>query len=110
MKKITDVIDSVQGARLSLYKQFKTDDFVELIQPLNDRAFTWNSLKKHGNHFHHFCYSIGSLEKAFEIAASHKLIPILGPVEAVLFNGMKVIFYYTRNKQIIEFLIDSNES
>ncbi|MEP7106912.1 MAG: VOC family protein [Ferruginibacter sp.] len=109
-KKMADIIDPVQEARLSLYKQFGEDHFIELIQPLNEKAFTWNALKKKGNHFHHFCYSIGSINELNEITLSYKMIPVLGPVKAVLFHERNVVFYYNRNKEIIEFLIEKDET
>ncbi len=103
--KVADVIDQVQNARLALYTHFAGDTFIELIQPLNDQAFTWKSLEKNGNHFNHFCYSVDSVEDISNFAAEKKLVPVLGPVPALLFDGKQVAFYYTRNKQIIEFLI-----
>jgi hypothetical protein len=109
-KKIADIIDPVQEARLSLYKQIGQDHFIELIQPLNERAFTWNALQKKGNHFHHFCYSIENMHQVYEIAAARKMIPVLGPVNAVLFDNMKVVFYYNRNREVIEFLIENHEA
>jgi hypothetical protein len=108
--KIADVIDPVQNARLCLYTHFAGDSFIELIQPLDEQAFTWKSLQKAGNHFNHFCYSVDTLEEVSNFAVENKLIPVLGPVKALLFEGKLVVFYYTRNKQIIEFLITRNEN
>ena len=109
-QKVADVIDPVQQARLTLYTHFAGDSFIELIQPLNESAFTWKSLEKQGNHFNHFCYSVDTLEEVSNFALENKLIPVLGPVKALLFDGKSVAFYYTRNKQIIEFLITHHEN
>jgi hypothetical protein len=108
--KIADIYDPIQNARLSLYKQHGIDGFIELIQPLNNSAFTWNALLKYGNHFHHFCYSVSNLNEVDVILKQYKVIPIMMPVEAVLFHGKKIVFYYTRNKQVVEFLIEGNDS
>jgi methylmalonyl-CoA/ethylmalonyl-CoA epimerase len=103
--KVNDVIDPIQHARLALYKNFG-DTFIELIQPLNEKAFTWNALQKHGEQFNHFCYSVNSKNELDELVAEYKLISVLSPVPALLFNGKRVTFYYTRNRQVVEFLID----
>jgi hypothetical protein len=101
--KILDVFDKIQNARLALYLNFD-NSFIELIQPINEKSFTWNHLKKYGNSFHHLCYSISASELD-EITSAQRMVKILGPVPAVLFSGKSVVFYYTRNKSIIEFLI-----
>ena len=75
-KKLFDVFDHLQNARLALYTNY-SNVFIELIQPMNDNSYTWNSLKKNGNHFNHFCY-----------------------------EGRQIYFYYTKNEQVVEFLIN----
>jgi len=104
-EKVNDVTDPIQNARLTLYKNF-SDSYIELIQPLNEQSFTWNSLQKFGNHFNHFCYTVSSLQEMEKVAVENKLIQVLAPVPAVLFNNKNVAFYYSRNKQVVEFLIE----
>jgi methylmalonyl-CoA/ethylmalonyl-CoA epimerase len=107
-RKLKDVVDNVQNARLSLYENFAGSGvYIELIQPLNENAFTMNALKKNGNHFNHFCYSVDSAEEMYEVAGKERLISVLGPVPALLFDNKNVAFYYGRNRQIIEFLINN---
>jgi hypothetical protein len=103
-KKIKEVTDPIQNSKLSLYESFGSC-FLELIQPLNEKSFTYNFLKKNGNQFHHLCYKIESEDKLADIVSKQKLILIRGPIPAVLFDNNDVYFYYTRNKQVIEFLI-----
>src|SRR5689334_16906484 len=98
--KVADVIDPVQNARLCLYTHYAGESFIELIQPLDEQAFTWKALQKSGNHFNHFCYSVDTLEEVSNFALANKLLPVLGPVPALLFEGKQVVFYFTRNKQI----------
>jgi len=104
--KIAEVVDPLQNARLCLYKNY-SDSFIELIQPLNEEAYTWNSLIKNGDHFAHFCYSVNNEDELESTADKHNLLNILGPIPAKLFNGKNVYFYYTRNRQVVEFLIDN---
>jgi hypothetical protein len=109
-KKVADVVDPVQNARLCLYKHFANDSFLEVIQPLDEKAFTWSALKKRGEHFNHFCYKADSYDEVVKVAEEQKFIHVLGPVQALLFKMEPVVFYYTRNRQIIEFLISPNEN
>ena len=103
-EKVGDVMDPIQNGRLALYRNF-SNSFIELIQPLNDQAFTYNFLQKNGNAFHHFCYEIESEAELKSIVEKSKLILVKGPVPAVLFDNRLVWFYYSRNKQVVEFLL-----
>ena len=103
-KKIREIIDPVQNARLALYTNYD-NSYIELIEPLGHEAFTWNALNKYGNHFNHFCYEVSGIQNIESIVSKYRLIHVLGPVKAVLFDDRQVVFYFTRNKQIVEFLI-----
>jgi methylmalonyl-CoA/ethylmalonyl-CoA epimerase len=104
-KKIYEVIDPIQKAKLSLYKNFGTS-YIELIEPLEETSFTWRTLKKNGNTFHHLCYEIDKLDKLFDLQEKQRWIEILKPVPALLFDNKLVAFYLDRNRQIIEILIN----
>lgn len=104
---VAQIVDPIQGAKLALYKNH-SDVLIELIEPLNELAFTWNALSKNGSHFHHFCYAVNSFSVAEKYASDFKMIKVLGPLPAVLFGGLEVVFYYSRNQQVVEFLIDRN--
>jgi len=108
-KKIADIYDPVQNARLALYSNY-SDTMIELIQPHNERAFTWNSLMKYGNHFNHFCYEIDDYSDLNTIVSKMRMIKVLGPVPALLFDMREVVFYFTKNSQIVEFLINKIQS
>jgi methylmalonyl-CoA/ethylmalonyl-CoA epimerase len=102
---IVNIEDPIQNARLALYNNH-SDVLIELIQPLGNTAFTWNALQKNGNHFHHFCYTVNNLETAVNYSSQFRMLKVLGPLPALLFEGKEVVFYYTRNQQVVEFLID----
>ncbi len=104
-EKIKEIIDPIQEAKLALYDHFGAG-YIELIQPLSEDAFTYNFLDKTGGGFHHFCYEIASKSQLDEVVAKYRLLFIRGPLEAVLFDKKKVYFYYTRNRQIVEFLVN----
>ena len=103
-KKIKELFDPVQNSNMALYLNF-TDSLIELIQPLNEESFTYNFLQKNGSSYHHLCYEIGSESELNELVDSQKLIKVKGPVPAILFDGRMVWFFYSRNKQIVEFVL-----
>ena len=103
-KKIKELFDPVQNSNMALYRNF-TDSLIELIQPLNEESFTYNFLQKNGSSYHHLCYEIGSESELKDVARDQKLIMVKGPIPAILFDGRTVWFYYSRNKQIVEFVL-----
>jgi methylmalonyl-CoA/ethylmalonyl-CoA epimerase len=103
-KKEKEIFDPVQNSHMALYTNF-SDSYIELIQPVDEKSFTYNFLQKAGNGFHHLCYEISSKEELKNIAAKQKLILVKGPLPAILFDNREVWFYYSRNKQIVEIVI-----
>ena len=103
-KKIKELFDPVQNSKMALYLNY-TDSWIELIQPLNEESFTYNFLQKNGSSYHHLCYEIGSESELNEVVDSQKLIKVKGPIPAILFDGRVVWFFYSRNKQIVEFVL-----
>lgn len=103
-KKIKELFDPVQNSKMALYENY-SDSFIELIQPLNEESFTYNFLQKNGSSYHHLCYEVGAREEMMDIVGAQKLIMVKGPIPAILFDNREVWFYYSRNKQVVEFVI-----
>jgi hypothetical protein len=101
-EKIVSVVDDIQKAKLSLYKA--DNIYLELIEPLSEDAFTYASLHKNGDHYHHLCYEVRDEAAANEIIKTRRMIKVLGPVYALLFD-LDVMFAINKNKQIVEFLL-----
>lgn len=102
-EKISEIYDPVQKATLALYSTF-SDVYIELIHPESSDSYTWKSLCKLGNHFHHLCYQ-GTREDINLVVMKKKMIHISGPFNAILFNNQSVDFYFNRNRELVEFLI-----
>lgn len=103
-KKVKELFDPVQNSKMALYSNF-SDSFIELIQPLTTDAFTYNFLQKSGGGYHHLCYEVASQQEMKDIVALQKMIMVKGPIPAILFDNREVWFYYSRNKQVVEFVI-----
>jgi hypothetical protein len=105
--KLKEVVDELQQARLSLYTHF-SDVLIELIEPLNESAFTYGALKKFGDHHHHLCYAVSTETQMQFYANLHRMFLFKAALPAKLFDGKPVYFFYTGNKTIVEFLIDAD--
>ena len=105
--KIREVVDDIQQAKLCLYRNFGTS-IIELIEPISEASFTYHSLRKFDNHFHHLCYAVKSTDEMNSIAHQSRLLLFKGPLNAVLFDSKQVFFFFSSNKTIIEFLIDED--
>lgn len=103
-KKVKELFDPVQNSKMALYSNF-SDSFIELIQPLTADAFTYNFLQKSGGGYHHLCYEVASQQEMKDIVTLQKMIMVKGPIPAILFDNREVWFYYSRNKQVVEFVI-----
>jgi methylmalonyl-CoA/ethylmalonyl-CoA epimerase len=103
-KKVKELFDPVQNSKMVLYSNF-SDSFIELIQPVTEDAFTYNFLQKTGGGYHHLCYEVASQQEMKDVVTLQKMIMIKGPIPAVLFDNREVWFYYSKNKQVVEFVI-----
>lgn len=100
---IKAVDDPVQKARLALYDAGGAS-LVELIQPLEPQAYTWAHLQRAGEGLHHICYEGLDADGVQDVITRHRMIKVLGPVSAVLFDR-PVIFAVTRSRAIVEFVL-----
>ena len=92
--------DETQEAELALIQTENV--FIELIQPIKERSFTYNFLQKGGG-YHHLCYKVHSKSKAEEIIRKKRMIKVLDWVYAPLLQA-DVVFAYNKNKEVVEFL------
>jgi len=107
-KKLGEVVDPIQNAKLALYTSF-SETLIELIEPLNKDSLLWGVLNKKGNHIHHLCYVHNDIGEIMEKSKKLGYLKILGPVRAILFQNKNVVFFYTKNKEIIEFLVEDKD-
>lgn len=104
-EKLRQIFDPIQNANLALYSNF-SDSYIELIEPTAAESFTYNFLTNNTSPYHHVCYEIDSEDRMNSIAKNLRLLKFKGPIPAALFNGKFVYFYFSRNKQIIEFILN----
>ena len=105
-RKSTEVIyDPIQHSNICILVNIYKEPPIELIEPIDEKSTTYQHLKKNGTSMHHLCYEIDSYEKLKEYMKQHRLKRVFGPVEAIVFNRKKVVFCYSVNTGIVEFLL-----
>ncbi len=97
---VKSLYDPLQDAYLELIDGGGV--MIELIEPQNEDAFTWNFLQKGGG-YHHICYECDSLKEAKDAIKNQFMVEVLGPIPAPLLDG-QVLFARSRNREIVEFV------
>lgn len=100
---VAEAEDDIQSAKICLYKNSQ-NELVELVQPLNETSPVWNFLQKQPNTIHHYCYEISEEDLIKHVSENH-LVKIMGPVPAEIFNNRMVVFYVTRDRELVEFIL-----
>ncbi len=96
------IVDPLQDVEL----QFLEDGAgarLELIRPLSADSPVARALK-HGGGLNHICYQVSDLDSSVQslLASDAKLVR--EPQPAVAFNGRRVVFLYTRQRELVEFV------
>ncbi len=105
----SDVVDPIQDARIVLLDHSKNQPDTELIQPLSITATTAGFLKRAGGGYHHLCYEAGSVDAVESFFKASRTKLIYGPVTAPALADNEVIFGYTPNREIIEFVVINDQ-
>jgi methylmalonyl-CoA/ethylmalonyl-CoA epimerase len=96
------IVDPLQDVEL----QFLEDDRgtrLELIQPLSENSPVARALKQGGG-LNHICYSVEDLEASIRAMVATGAKVVREPLPAVAFDGRRVTFLYTRERELIEFV------
>ena len=101
LRKIGGAIkDALQDVEL----QFLEDDRgqrIELIQPASDASPAARALKTGGG-FNHICYRVDDLDATIHTLLAEGAKLVREPMPAVAFDGRRVSFLYTRQRELIE--------
>ena len=103
-KKTSIVTDPIQNSRLLLLSAGTDGTVLELVEPLDATSPVANFLKNGGGRLHHICYEVDCIEETIDCLRKKHCLLISGPSPAILFEGRKVAFMYTTNKELVEFL------
>ena len=96
------IVDPLQDVEL----QFLEDDGgtrLELIHPLTENSPVARALKQGGG-LNHICYRVEDLESSIQAMVANGAKVVREPLPAVAFDGRRVTFLYTRERELIEFV------
>ena len=99
------VYDPLQHSNLALLST-GSSLFIELVEPIDEKSTTYNFLNQKGGGYHHICFRVKNDNCLNKILINNKIKKIWGPKPAILFGGKNIVFGYTKNKELIEFIID----
>ena len=94
------VVDPLQDVEL----QFLTDTAgsrIELIRPLTPDSPAARALE-HGGGLNHICYRVSDLESSLQALVARSAKVVRPPLPAVAFDGRRVAFLYTRQRELVE--------
>lgn len=99
------VEDPLQQARLCMVGPVGSSEtpLVELVQPIGKDSPTYRAMRDAPG-WHHVCLSVHDEAHADHFAREAHMIPVTPWKPAVLFGGRAVRFFYSRQKELIEFL------
>lgn len=76
---------------------------IELVAPLGERSPVHQMLAK-GITTYHLCYEVENLEQALQNVKEKNCIILSQPLPAVAFQGRRIAWFYTPNRQLVELL------
>ncbi|MCK5013464.1 MAG: VOC family protein [Candidatus Omnitrophica bacterium] len=82
---------------------------IELIQPMSEDSSVYNFLKKTGGGIHHLSYEVEDLDESIEHFKNMKALPVGTIYPGAGHNGRRVIWFYTRSRELIELIERTKE-
>jgi methylmalonyl-CoA/ethylmalonyl-CoA epimerase len=76
---------------------------LELIRPLSAASPASGALKQGGG-LNHICYAVGDLDASIQNLIANDAKLVRPPTPAVAFDGRRVAFLYTRQRELVEFV------
>lgn len=98
------VLDDNQKARTAMISTGPGAG-IELVSP-SEAGSPLSAALKAGGGLHHLCYEVDDIEAAFATLRERGLVPVSAPTPAVLFEGLRVAFLFSRTGGLIE-LVES---
>lgn len=98
------VEDEIQRVRVA-FVQMEPGVSLEFVEPL-DESSPVSRLLKTGGGIYHLCFEVPDLDAAVAQVCAAGGLKISGPVPARAFGGRRIVWVYTKNRALIEFLED----
>lgn len=96
------VEDEIQRVRVA-FAAVGPDTFVELVEPLDAESPIARVLTNGGG-IYHLCYEVPDLDAAVDRVCRAGGRRVSGPSPARAFGGRRIVWVYTPNRTLVEFL------
>jgi methylmalonyl-CoA/ethylmalonyl-CoA epimerase len=96
------IVDPLQDVEL----QFLHDEAgvrIELIRPMSESSPVARALRQGGG-LNHICYRVADLDASVEALVARDAKLVREPRPAAAFDGRRVAFLYTRQRELVEFV------
>jgi hypothetical protein len=105
------VTDPLQKARLCMVGVPGDDGrhLVELIEPVGEHSPVYRASQQ-SQGWHHVCLALSTKVEAEELMRGQRMLPVTPWKPAALFEMREVRFVYTRNRELVELIIDETAS
>jgi methylmalonyl-CoA/ethylmalonyl-CoA epimerase len=77
---------------------------IELVEPLGDKSPVSSIIGSSRGGLYHVCYEVDDLDREVERFRGKGCLPLGKPVPAAAFNGRRIVFLLTRERDLIEFV------
>ena len=96
--------DPLQEARVTFMRCAGPESpAVELVEPAGDTSPLHKVVAKGGG-LHHICYEVDSLDAQLAQSRGAGCLVVKNPLPAVAFGGRRIVWVYTRQKLLVEYL------
>lgn len=101
------VFDPLQEVHLCMCEGKYGEPSIEIVTPTENNKSLSGLLKRKNDYMYHVCYTTPSFSQGIEalkISNTDRIIEVMPPKPAILFNGLKVAFYSVSGMGLIELL------
>jgi methylmalonyl-CoA/ethylmalonyl-CoA epimerase len=95
------VADPIQQVRVC-FVDLPGGSRIELVQPLGDRGPVGAIIGSARGGLYHLCYEVEDLDAAVKQLRGHRCMPLGKPVPATAFEGRRILFMMTPQRDLIE--------
>lgn len=97
------VEDPIQRVRVC-FVEMQGGTVIELVAPLGDDSPLKPFIGSKRGGLYHLCYEVQDLDEAIALYRSKRCMPLGKPVPAAAFNGRRILFLMTPQRDLIELL------
>jgi methylmalonyl-CoA/ethylmalonyl-CoA epimerase len=95
------VSDPVQRVTVC-FARMQGDTLIELVEPFGGKSPIESIIGGSRGGVYHLCYEVDDLDREVERCRQKRCMPVSKPVPAAAFNGRRIVFLLTPQRDLIE--------